>query len=105
MNLERPRKIDLREVVAAIRYIVRCGILGRALPACFPKWKNVAKAIGQASLEVLSIRKVVVRIMAWTNFYHRLIKDHERTVEDFAAWVLLGQCLSDLKPINLIDSI
>lgn len=41
LNPERKRKIDLRRVVDAIRYIVRDGIQWRALPACYPKWKSV----------------------------------------------------------------
>ena len=41
LNTERKRKIDLRNVVDAIRYIVRCGVQWRALQPCFPKWKSV----------------------------------------------------------------
>lgn len=41
LNPERKRKIDLRRVVDAIRYILRGGIQWRALPECYPKWKSV----------------------------------------------------------------
>ena len=224
LNTERKRKIDLRNVVDAIRYIVRCGVQWRALQPCFPKWKSVyyyftkwvadgtmmkinsslnakdrknsnrkekpslilvdsqsvklspmikrdrgydgnkkvngrkrqflvdsggriwdacahaanmydangasllldpirmaywdqrckkvltdthyrgtfsimladekiafevtAKLSDKPGFEVLPIRWVVERTIAWTNFYRRLIKDHERTVENSAAWVI-----------------
>ena len=47
-----------------------------------------AKLSDKLGLEVLPIRWVVERTIAWTNFYQRLIKDFERTVENSAAWVI-----------------
>lgn len=41
LPLERKRKNNLRDVVDAIRYIVRCGIQWRDLPPNFPKWNSV----------------------------------------------------------------
>jgi putative transposase len=37
----RPRSADVREVVDAILYVLRNGIVWRALPHDFPPWKTV----------------------------------------------------------------
>ena len=37
----RPRKTDLREVVNAIRYLVRTGCGWEMLPSDFPPWQTV----------------------------------------------------------------
>jgi transposase len=37
----RPRSADMREVVNAILYVLRNGIVWRALPHDFPPWKTV----------------------------------------------------------------
>jgi len=37
----RPRKINIREVINAIFYVVKGGITWRMLPKDFPKWKTV----------------------------------------------------------------
>jgi putative transposase len=37
----RPRRTDLREVVDAILYVLRNGIVWRALPHDFPPWETV----------------------------------------------------------------
>ena len=37
----RPRSADLREVVNAIHYVLRNGIIWRALPHDFPPWPTV----------------------------------------------------------------
>jgi putative transposase len=37
----RPRSVDLREIVDAIRYIARNGATWRALPHDFPPWRTV----------------------------------------------------------------
>jgi len=37
----RPRSVDLREVVDAVLYVLRNGIVWRALPHDFPPWKTV----------------------------------------------------------------
>jgi putative transposase len=37
----RPRSTDIREVVDAIRYVLRNGIVWRALPHDFPPWETV----------------------------------------------------------------
>src|SRR5258708_19772212 len=37
----RPRKTDLREVVNAIRYLVRTGCSWEMLPSDFPPWQTV----------------------------------------------------------------
>ncbi len=37
----RPRAVDLREVVNAILYVLRNGIIWRALPHDFPPWPTV----------------------------------------------------------------
>ena len=37
----RPRSADMREVVHAILYVLRNGIVWRALPHDFPPWKTV----------------------------------------------------------------
>ncbi len=37
----RPRSVDLREVVEAILYVLRNGIVWRALPHDFPPWPTV----------------------------------------------------------------
>ena len=38
----RPRGVDLREVVDAILYVLRNGIVWRALPHDFPPWPTVS---------------------------------------------------------------
>ena len=37
----RPRRADMREVVDAILYVLRNGVVWRALPHDFPPWKTV----------------------------------------------------------------
>ncbi len=37
----RPRSADMREVVDAILYVLRNGVVWRALPHDFPPWKTV----------------------------------------------------------------
>src|SRR5437867_5626612 len=37
----RPRKINIKEVINAINYLVKGGITWRMLPKDFPKWKTV----------------------------------------------------------------
>ena len=37
----RPRRVDLREVMNAILYVLRNGITWRALPHDYPPWKTV----------------------------------------------------------------
>ncbi len=37
----RPRSADMREVVNAVLYVLRNGIVWRALPHDFPPWKTV----------------------------------------------------------------
>lgn len=40
-NRGRPRQVDLREVVNAIRYVLRTGCAWRLLPHDFPAWQTV----------------------------------------------------------------
>ena len=47
-----------------------------------------AKLSDKPGFEVLPIRWAVERTISWTNFYRRLVKDFERTVENSAAWVI-----------------
>ena len=47
-----------------------------------------AKLSDKPGFEVLPIRWVVEKTISWTNFYRRLIKDFERTVENSVAWVI-----------------
>ena len=37
----RPRRADMREVVNALLYVLRNGVVWRALPHDFPPWKTV----------------------------------------------------------------
>ena len=37
----RPRSVNMREVINAIFYVLRCGIPWRYLPKDFPPWKTV----------------------------------------------------------------
>ena len=37
----RPRSVEMREVVNAVLYVLRNGIVWRALPHDFPPWKTV----------------------------------------------------------------
>jgi transposase len=37
----RPRKSDLREVVHAIRYLIRTDFVGEVLPSDFSQWQTV----------------------------------------------------------------
>jgi transposase len=41
LNLQRPRKLDLRQVFDALLYITRTGVQWRNLPADFPAWSAV----------------------------------------------------------------
>lgn len=47
-----------------------------------------AKLSGKPGFEVLPKRWAVERTIGWTNFYRRLVKDYERTVENSAAWLI-----------------
>jgi len=38
----------------------------------------------------VAFRWVVERSMAWTNFFRRLVKDYEYTVESSVAWLFLA---------------
>lgn len=40
-NRGRPRQVDLREIVNAIRYVLRTGCAWRLLPHDFPAWQTV----------------------------------------------------------------
>src|SRR6476620_1109698 len=40
-RIGRPRSVDLREVINAIRYLVRSGCEWRLLPRDFPPWQTV----------------------------------------------------------------
>lgn len=40
----------------------------------------------------VKIRWVIERTFGWFNFFRRLSKDYEKTVESAAAWVLLANC-------------
>jgi transposase len=40
-NLQRKRRLDLRQVVDAIRHLTRTGTQWRNLPKCFPAWQSV----------------------------------------------------------------
>lgn len=40
----------------------------------------------------VKIRWVVERTFGWFNFFRRLAKDYEKTVESSAAWILLANC-------------
>lgn len=72
LNTERKRKIDLREVVDAIRYIVRCGIQWRALPGCYPKWKSVYYYFCKWEAD-----GTIMRINTWVNALDRKNTDRE----------------------------
>lgn len=37
----RPRSVNIREVINAIFYVLRCGVPWRYLPKDFPNWKTV----------------------------------------------------------------
>lgn len=47
-----------------------------------------AKLSDVSGFEVLPKRWAVERTISWTNFYRRLVKDYERTVESSAAWLI-----------------
>jgi transposase len=72
LNTERKRKIDLREVVDAIRYIVRCGIQWRALPSYYPKWKSVYYYFCKWEAD-----GTIMRINTWVNAQDRKNTDRE----------------------------
>ena len=72
LNTERKRKIDLREVVNAIRYIVRCGIQWRALPSYYPKWKSVYYYFCKWEAD-----GTIMRINTWVNAQDRKNTDRE----------------------------
>ena len=40
-SMGRPRKVDVREVINAILYVVKTGCQWRALPCDYPNWKTV----------------------------------------------------------------
>ena len=72
LNPERKRKIDLRRVVDAIRYIVRGGIQWRALPECYPKWKSVYYYFSKWEAD-----GTIMRINTWVNGQDRKKEDRE----------------------------
>lgn len=43
---------------------------------------------GTKGFEVIPIRWVVERTIAWSNFCRRLVKDYERTVQNSVSWVI-----------------
>lgn len=50
---------------------------------------EVRGKIGDAKgFEVIPIRWVVERTIAWSNFCRRLVKDYERTIESSASWTI-----------------
>jgi transposase len=52
--------------------------------------KKESKATGGKKFVVEAKRWVVERSFAWTNFFRRVTKDYERTVESSASWLLLA---------------
>src|SRR5688572_10476633 len=40
-SMGRPRKNDIRQIINAIRYVMRSGCQWRMLPSEFPSWKTV----------------------------------------------------------------
>ncbi|MGB3546178.1 MAG: transposase [Saprospiraceae bacterium] len=48
-------------------------------------------------------RWVVERTFAWFNFYRRITKNHERTVENSASWILVANIQMVLLSIAKID--
>ena len=64
----RPRKTDLREVVNAIRYLVRTGCGWEMLPSDFPPWQTVYYYLRRWQAEGV-----------WRNVHHALVlADRER---------------------------
>jgi putative transposase len=47
----RPRRVELREVVNAILYVLRNGIIWRALPHDFPPWPTIYWYVRQWRLD------------------------------------------------------
>jgi transposase len=47
---------------------------------------------GEKGFVPIKIRWVVERTFGWFNFFRRLSKDYEKTVESSASWILLANC-------------
>src|SRR5438046_2072222 len=105
----RDRKTDMREVVNALRYLVRGGIAWRLLPHDFPPqgtvwwyywcWGQaeagieleiVKRADGTKGFVVQAKRWIVERTLGWLNGYRRLSKDYEGTTESSETMIYLA---------------
>lgn len=72
------------------------------------KYEKVAK-INAAEKDTKFIveprRWVVERTIAWTNFFRRITKDYERTIESSVAWLLLANSTIMIQRIKKINQI
>lgn len=68
----RPRKVDTREIVEAILYVLRAGCAWRLLPHDFPPWQTVYYYLRRWQREGV-----------WTRIHHTLVMaDREREGRD-----------------------
>src|SRR5215210_4999588 len=70
----RPREVDFREVINAVRYLVRSGCGWRMLPV----HEIIRRCDGQSGFKVLPRRWVVERTFGWMIRWRRLVRDYEQ---------------------------
>lgn len=81
----RPRSADMREVINAIRYLLRTGCAWRLLPHDLPPWQTV-----YGYFHILPKRWIVERTFGWFGKYRRLSKDYERRTDNSEAFIKLA---------------
>lgn len=84
------------------------GIFEEAVRESCYEYEKVAKINAKENNTKFVIepkRWVVERTIGWSNFFRRIVKDYERTVESSVAWVLLANSIIMIQRLNNTNQI
>lgn len=66
------------------------GVFAQKARACGLEFEQASRPESAQGFVPIAKRWVVERTIAWTNFFRRIVKDYEYTVQSSAAWVILA---------------
>ncbi len=84
INGDRPRAVDLRNVVNALLYVLMGGIAWRLLPHDLPKWKTVYHYFRQWR-DNETLQKLNQQLYQWAR-----TAGHDRPLHRAEAWIYLA---------------
>ncbi|MFT8523536.1 transposase [Gluconobacter oxydans] len=79
------REVEFREVINAVRHLVRSGCGWRMLPIHFRDWRRI-----YGWFRELPRRWVVERTFGWMTRWRRLVRDYERRIDVSHAMIFVA---------------